>query len=55
MKKIIDGKEYKEVKISKIIVNGKEIKGATIPAEETLGSSVINIITEADDEESNEG
>lgn len=56
MEKVINGRNYKEVKISKIIVNGKEIEGAVIPAEETVGknTTTVNIITEDDNENTNE-
>jgi len=56
MEKVIDGKIYKEVKISKIIVNGREIQGSTIRTEDTAenGDTTVNIITEDDNENTNE-
>lgn len=56
MEKVINGRIYKEVKISKIIVNGREIEGSTIQAGDTAenGDTTVNIITEDDNENTNE-
>jgi len=48
MEKIIDGQVYKEVKINKLVINGKEKNGCIISADENNGDDEINvtIITE---------
>ncbi|WP_155268559.1 hypothetical protein [Clostridium beijerinckii] len=53
MEKVIDGKSYKEVKINKIIVNGKEISGSIIPAEDATEDNdmTVTIFTENANEE----
>lgn len=43
MKKIIDGQEYNEVEIEKLIINGKEQDGFVISAEQTKGISELNV------------
>jgi len=43
MGKIIDGKTYKEVPINKIVINGQEIKGHTISAEDTAKGDEIRV------------
>lgn len=52
MEKKINGKIYKEIKISKMIINGKEVKDSTIQPQDTIenSSTTVNIITEDDDE-----
>ncbi len=56
MEKIIDGKTYKEAKISKIVINGQEKSGCIIPAEKTTGDNemTVTIFTGDSDEEKNE-
>lgn len=51
MEKIIDGKTYKEVPINKVVINGQEKKGHTIPAEDTTqsGEMTVTIFTENPD------
>lgn len=48
MEKIINGKTYKEVPINKIVINGQEINGHTISAEDTAkgGEIRVTIFTE---------
>lgn len=57
MEKIIDGEVYKELKIKKLVVNGKEINGCIIPAEETSGVDELRvgiIIDNTDEKKENE-
>ena len=39
----IDGEIYREVKIDKLIINGKEQQGQIIPADATIGKQEINV------------
>lgn len=39
----LNGKEYKEVKIKKMIINGKEQEGSIIKAEDTTDKQELNI------------
>lgn len=39
----INGKNYKEVKINKLVINGKEQQGQIIPADATKGAQEINV------------
>ena len=44
----IEGKVYKDIPVVKMIVNGKEINGNVISAEDASNDPIIaNIITEA--------
>lgn len=53
----IDGKTYKEVKINKLIINGKEQGSQIISADETKSNQELNVTIytqEQLEEESNE-
>lgn len=51
MEKEIYGKLYKEVPINKIIINGKEIHGNVISAEDASDGNIrVTIITESEEE-----
>jgi hypothetical protein len=43
MKKVIDGKEYKQLEVKKMVVNGKEISGNIISPENVSESGEIRI------------
>ncbi|MDR3594084.1 hypothetical protein [Clostridium sp.] len=49
MEKVINGQVYKEVKIDKLIINGKEKSGCIISAEENNGEDelIVTIVTES--------
>ena len=49
MEKIFNGQVYKEVKINKLVVNGKEKSGCIISAEENNGEDelIVTIVTES--------
>lgn len=47
MDKEIEGKKYKDIPIDKMIVNGKEVSGNVISAEDASGGDLtVTIITE---------
>ncbi|MBU3160085.1 hypothetical protein KPL37_10000 [Clostridium frigoris] len=51
MEKEIDGKVYKDIPVVKMIVNGKEIQGNVISAEDASDESIsLTIITEPEEE-----
>lgn len=56
MEKIINGKVYKQVKISKMVINGKEKKGSIISSEDTDAGkdTTVTIFTEDMDEKNND-
>lgn len=49
MEKVINGQVYKEVKINKMVINGKEKDGCIISAEENNGEDelIVTIVTES--------
>ncbi|MFL0197712.1 hypothetical protein ACJDU8_19385 [Clostridium sp. WILCCON 0269] len=56
MEKVINGKVYKQVKISKMVINGKEKEGSIISSEDTTSGNdtTVTIFTEDMDEKNNE-
>ncbi|WP_333887218.1 hypothetical protein [Clostridium sp.] len=56
MEKVINGKIYKQVKISKMVIDGKEKKGSIISSEDTAAGkdTTVTIFTEDIDEENDD-
>lgn len=51
MDKVIDGKVYKDIPVSKMIINGKETYGNVISAEDASDDNItVTIITEPKEE-----
>ena len=51
MEKVIDGKLYKDISVAKMIINGKEIDGNVISAEDASDENItVTIITEPEEE-----
>lgn len=51
MDKVIDGKTYKQMKVAKIVINGKEKEGAIIDSKDTKssGEATVTIVAQKDE------